>query len=161
MPPEALQRRRFSEKSDVWAFGVTCMGTGLVTSAQVAVWELLSLGATTGWYRVSDGIAGMVPYFELTEDKDVIAFVCGGGRLSRGQCALGCSDGMWSMLERCWAKLPKDRPSFAELGVLVGLAAPAEVIIIMIIIIIIIIIIITIIIIIIIRIRIRIMMMRF
>ena len=32
MPPEALKKRRFSEKSDVWAFGVTA-------------WELLRTGS--------------------------------------------------------------------------------------------------------------------
>ena len=33
MPPEALRRRRFSEKSDVWAFAVT--GWELLTGGDV------------------------------------------------------------------------------------------------------------------------------
>jgi serine/threonine protein kinase len=54
LAPESLQRGRYSEKSDVWAFGVL-------------VWEL-----------VTDG---QIPYFEISDDDAVIAHVCGGGRL--------------------------------------------------------------------------------
>eukprot|EP00656_Telonema_subtile_P040825 TRINITY_DN4590_c0_g1_i1.p1 TRINITY_DN4590_c0_g1~~TRINITY_DN4590_c0_g1_i1.p1 ORF type:complete len:769 (+),score=134.77 TRINITY_DN4590_c0_g1_i1:130-2436(+) len=97
MPPEALQRRRFSEKSDVWAFGV-------------AVWELLTLG--------------MLPYFEHTSNQAVIAYVGAGGRLSRTHCALACPDHLWALAERCWEELAANRPSFAELSVLTGQSTP-------------------------------------
>jgi serine/threonine protein kinase len=89
LPPESLMKRRFSEKSDVWAFGVTA-------------WELLT--------------DGTIPYFELA-DADVTAHVCGGGRLARPP---GCPDGLWKMIQGCWAKSPQDRPTFAQLAVELG-----------------------------------------
>jgi serine/threonine protein kinase len=88
MPPEALQRGRFSEKSDVWAFGVTA-------------WEMLS--------------KGLIPYFELTEDRVVIEHVCAGGRLPRGQLPADCPDSLWRIVEGCWAVRAADRPTFAQL----------------------------------------------
>ena len=88
MPPEALQRGRFSEKSDVWAFGVTA-------------WEMLS--------------GGLIPYFELTEDRFVVAHVCSGGRPPRGQLPGGCPDPLWRLVEGCWADRASDRPTFAQL----------------------------------------------
>ena len=59
MAPEALEKRRYSEKSDVWAFAVLA-------------WELL--------------VSCKVPYFELTSDKQVITEVVGGGRLAMPRC---------------------------------------------------------------------------
>ena len=56
VPPEALQRRQFSTKSDVWAFGV-------------AAFEIYS--------------DGELPYFRLPGDADVVAHVVDGGRLER------------------------------------------------------------------------------
>ena len=61
MPPEALKKRRFSEKSDVWAFGVTA-------------WELLT--------------DGEVPFAFISSNEAVAERVCGGERLPRPD---GCS----------------------------------------------------------------------
>ena len=66
---------------------------------------------------------GMIPYFELTADDSVLSYVCSGGRLLQRECALSCPDPLWALLERCWADGARDRPSFAELGVLLGLVA--------------------------------------
>ena len=52
LAPESLQRHRYSEHSDVWAFGVTC-------------WELLT--------------NGLIPYYEIIRDEAVLAHVVGGG----------------------------------------------------------------------------------
>ena len=56
MSPEALKKRKFGEKSDVWAFGVL-------------LWEMFTLGA--------------VPYFLETNDKAMITAVLDGERLER------------------------------------------------------------------------------
>ena len=93
MPPEALQRGRFSEKSDVWALGVT-------------FWEMLTFG--------------MIPFFLQARDGDVIAHVCGGGRLRREDLTAECPEALWELIASCWAAQPKDRPTFAELAVALG-----------------------------------------
>jgi serine/threonine protein kinase len=52
MPPEALQKGRFSEKSDVWSFGVLLLTMGIIL------------------------------FFTLTSDEKVVEHVCGVGKLS-------------------------------------------------------------------------------
>jgi len=93
MPPEALQKGRFSEKSDVWAAGVT-------------FWEIMTLGN--------------IPFFDRATDSEVIAHVCGGGKLPRGQLASECPDGLWDLVSRCWSRSPNARPSFSELALALG-----------------------------------------
>ena len=86
MPPEALTRRRFSDKSDVWAFGVT-------------LWEVFMLGVT--------------PFFLMPNDGDVIEAVTGGQRLLK---PANCPTAVFEKLMRpCWQALPKDRPAFSSL----------------------------------------------
>ena len=72
----------------MWAFGV--LG-----------WEVLTLG--------------YIPYFEITDNQKLIAFVTGGGRLSRAQVSCECPDALWSLLQRCWSKKATDRPTFSSL----------------------------------------------
>ncbi|EKX33115.1 hypothetical protein GUITHDRAFT_45697, partial [Guillardia theta CCMP2712] len=84
MPPESMKKGRCSEKSDVWAFGVTC-------------WEILTLGKT--------------PYSNMTDDT-VIRYVCGGGRLPREDIEGGCPDEVWALIESCWSTSEEDRPTF-------------------------------------------------
>ena len=93
MPPEALQKGRFSEASDVWATAVT-------------FWEALTLG--------------IIPFFDK-QDGDVIGFVCGGGRLARDAIILcECPDALWALITRCWETSPKNRPRFSELVLALG-----------------------------------------
>ena len=56
MSPEALSKRRFSQASDVWAFGMM-------------VWEMLT--------------DGDMPFAFIAEDAIVAERVCGGERLPR------------------------------------------------------------------------------
>ena len=90
LAPEAIERGRFSEKTDVWAFGVT-------------MWEILTYGK--------------IPYFEIPRDEDVITHVLGVERLQRPG---GCPRLLWSIVERCWAASPKARPTFAQLSAMLG-----------------------------------------
>ena len=94
MPPEALRRRRFSEKSDVWAWGVTA-------------WELL--------------MGGDIPYSHLSTNEQVHLAVTGGERLPR---PAECPDRLWAVIERSWAAAPGDRPDFAAIRAELAGAGP-------------------------------------
>ena len=83
LAPEALERGRYSEHSDVWSFGVLA-------------WELLT--------------DGRQPYFQLTNDSDVVLHVTGGGRLPRPMPEQCPSDELWSTIESCWMTERKARP---------------------------------------------------
>ena len=85
MSPEAIQRRRFSEKSDVWAFGVL-------------LWELWSYA--------------MIPYGVIGDDAEVARRVVAGERLEQPD---NCLPAAYATMQRCWAALPRDRPTFSEL----------------------------------------------
>jgi ubiquitin len=86
MPPEALKKRRFTEKSDVWAFGVTA-------------WELLT--------------DGEVPFAFIASNEAIAEKVCSGERLTRpGECP----DALWALMLRMWAERPADRPTFVEVA---------------------------------------------
>ena len=90
MAPEALQRGRYSEKSDVWSFAVT-------------VRELLTLGE--------------IPYCAMTSDDTVTAFVIGGGVLEAPTCSAIL---IWDAVRGCFSKAPSERPTFALLSVTLG-----------------------------------------
>ena len=85
MPPEALERRRWSEKSDVWAFGVL-------------MWELWS--------------AALIPFAFEGNDKDVARQVCEGERLPK---PTRCPESVYAVMQKCWARSPQGRPSFRDL----------------------------------------------
>ena len=90
MSPEALSRRRFSQASDVWAFGVTA-------------WEILTNGD--------------MPFAFIADDTIVAERVCGGVRLPRpAGGAILCPEALWGILLSCWEAEPRDRPSFADLA---------------------------------------------
>jgi serine/threonine protein kinase len=97
LAPEALRRGRYSEKSDVWAFGVT-------------VWELLS--------------GGDIPFFDITDDDQVVRHVVGGGVLPPPESPAALP--LWAAVRPCFAQQPKDRPTFAQLAVTLGSGIGAE-----------------------------------
>jgi hypothetical protein len=86
---------RYSEKSDVWAFGVTS-------------WEIFTEGS--------------IPYFDMSQDDRVIAHVCGGGRLKREELTVACHENVWSIISSCWADTAADRPPFSRLVLLLAKA---------------------------------------
>jgi serine/threonine protein kinase len=94
MPPEALMQSRFSEKSDVWAFGVL-------------LYEMWSYC--------------MIPYFHITDDSRLTTLVCAGERLPKPD---GCPDTVYDVMKRCWEASPQGRPTFTELRRLLAAAAP-------------------------------------
>jgi len=86
LAPEALERHHYSEKSDVWAFGVT-------------LWEV--------WTNAK------VPYWERDADGDVTNFVVNeGGRLQR---PAECSEAAWAVMQACWETNAGNRPTFEAL----------------------------------------------
>ena len=86
MPPEALERRIFSEKSDVWAFGVT-------------LWEIFT--------------RCQLPYMLMPNDRDVITAVLAGERLPK---PASCSQAIYdSVVQHCWQASPDQRATFAKL----------------------------------------------
>ena len=86
LAPESHQRRRFNEKTDVWAFGVTCF-------------EIYSAGA--------------LPYWEVVDDTTLIRGVCDGSlRLARPEA---CAEEQWKVIVSCMALDPRARPQFTQL----------------------------------------------
>ena len=98
MSPEAIERRRFSEKSDVWAFGVL-------------LWEIATLC--------------MFPYDSLGvhvgSDNDVKSGICNGSlRLPRPP---GCPEPVFRIMLACWEASAQSRPNFRELRFIIQEAA--------------------------------------
>jgi hypothetical protein len=88
MSPEAIEKHRWSEKSDVWAFGVT-------------VWEMFT--------------HSRIPYTFISSDTEVAQKVVAGSRLERPMQPTECPEGVFSIMQRCWAARVNDRPTFAQL----------------------------------------------
>ncbi|EKX52308.1 hypothetical protein GUITHDRAFT_62247, partial [Guillardia theta CCMP2712] len=88
LPPETLMKRRFTTKSDVWAFAVTA-------------WEIIS--------------GGMLPYWELADEAEVKRKVSQGYRLARPQELDNHWEQLWKTLRDCWDTNPKARPSFQDI----------------------------------------------
>jgi len=85
--PEIFTRGKWTEKSDVWSFGVT-------------LWELYSQGD--------------IPYGLAMEKADVEESVCSGGHPIR-LSAEACPEYMWEVMMSCWAMEEDDRPTFGQL----------------------------------------------
>jgi len=85
MAPESLKRSEFSEKSDVWAFGIL-------------LWEIYTLGDE--------------PYPGLSWD---VNFPTKLERGLRPGVPTYSPDGMYSTMLRCWSTIPERRPTFSEL----------------------------------------------
>jgi hypothetical protein len=85
MAPESITRRVYSKKSDVWSFGVL-------------LYEV--------WTR------GMIPYYWIADDKEVVRAVLQGERPSPPD---NCPQLMHAIMQHCWKSSQKDRPSMPEL----------------------------------------------
>ncbi|EKX30784.1 hypothetical protein GUITHDRAFT_58757, partial [Guillardia theta CCMP2712] len=85
MAPESIRRRQYSEKSDVWAFGVT-------------MWEIWTYGE--------------VPYWAITDDELVGPKVVDGERLA---APASCPPQVYAIMQECWKEQKNERPSFSDL----------------------------------------------
>jgi len=85
--PEVLMSTRFSEKSDVWAFGVL-------------LWEI--------WSECQ------LSFFQISNDDDVIQHVCVDKMVLKRPVG-SCGDDVYELMVKCWAYKAKDRPSFDEI----------------------------------------------
>uniref|UniRef100_A0A1X7UA46 Receptor protein-tyrosine kinase n=1 Tax=Amphimedon queenslandica TaxID=400682 RepID=A0A1X7UA46_AMPQE len=86
MALESIHDGLFSEKSDVWSYGVLC-------------WEVFSLGR--------------VPYPGL-DPVGVVELLNTGGRLYTPNNE-ACSKEIYSLMTSCWSESPDDRPVFSDL----------------------------------------------
>ncbi|EKX50363.1 hypothetical protein GUITHDRAFT_67286 [Guillardia theta CCMP2712] len=85
MAPEVMTRREFSEKSDIWSYGVT-------------LWEL--------WTNCS-----VVPYASVTEDEELRRKIILGHLLEKPEC---CNPRFYEIMQACWRPDPSERPSFTQ-----------------------------------------------
>jgi serine/threonine protein kinase len=86
MAPESLSDGHFSEKSDVWSYGVT-------------MWEVFS--------------GGKSPY-PGTDPVTLIQMLEEGDRLPKPY-NVACTKEIHQIMMKCWEAAPDDRPSFKEL----------------------------------------------
>ncbi|XP_055344538.1 vascular endothelial growth factor receptor 3-like [Paramacrobiotus metropolitanus] len=89
MAPESIRQRTFSQKSDVWSFGVL-------------MWELFSLGETP--YGSSALGIGYVTEF--------LARLLQGVHMERSPA---CPSVIYDIMVQCWRPQPDDRPVFSHL----------------------------------------------
>ncbi|KAL2079731.1 hypothetical protein ACEWY4_025475 [Coilia grayii] len=95
--PESLRVGSFSHASDVWMFGVT-------------LWEMFTY-CEEPWL----GLSGRQILFHVEREGD---------RLER---PTDCPQEIFSIMRKCWALGPNDRPSFVELTAMLAEAKPMEV----------------------------------
>ena len=94
MSPEAILWRTWTEKSEVWAFGVV-------------LWELFT--------------HGNLPYSSLYTqcDLEVGKLVVAGHRLSRPLSPAECPLGLFVVMQKCWQEQAQHRPTVAEVKSLI------------------------------------------
>jgi hypothetical protein len=94
MSPEAILWSTWTEKSDVWAFGVV-------------LWELFT--------------HGNLPYSSLYTqcDLEVGKLVVAGHRLSRPMFPSECPLDIFVVMQKCWQEQAQHRPTFTEVKSLI------------------------------------------
>ncbi|OQV11781.1 Vascular endothelial growth factor receptor 1 [Hypsibius exemplaris] len=89
MPPDTILTRQFSEKSDVWSFGVL-------------LWEIFSLGLAP-----FDG-----PDVAKFSAAAFAEWLLQGNQLSR---PINASESIFNIIKSCWELKPSERPTFTEI----------------------------------------------
>ena len=90
LSPEAVLEDEFSNKSDVWAFGVFC-------------WEVMTLGDLPHAGRPDEEVLKGLKAGDISLDP-----------------VPGCPPEMWSIITRCRAENIAHRPSFSEIALAIG-----------------------------------------
>jgi serine/threonine protein kinase len=87
MAPESFYGK-FTVKTDVWAYGVTC-------------WEIFML-------------ARVQPYCDMFDKEIIEKAVCREGPklLKQPNC---CNDATFQLMKQCWNLIPEERPTFTDL----------------------------------------------
>ncbi|KAH9488452.1 Tyrosine-protein kinase Btk29A [Bulinus truncatus] len=128
-PPEVLYHRRFSSKSDVWAYGVivTCISEDLEfresKSGWIKEWSEGVCGGAEGWGSTETGwgqgillweiySCGEMPYSGKS-NPEVLKFVAEEGK--RLDMPRAASAPIYTIMSMCWKTLPSERPTFREL----------------------------------------------
>lgn len=75
--------------------------------------------------RVRSKRSREVPHFTISTDEGVIQHVCGNTTLAR-PTEQPAPDWMWDIVTRCWATSPKNRPTFAALGIELGVGGMGQ-----------------------------------
>ncbi|XP_035530816.1 non-receptor tyrosine-protein kinase TNK1 [Morone saxatilis] len=94
--PESLRVGSFSHSSDVWMYGIT-------------LWEMFTY-CEEPWF----GLSGRQILWRVERE---------GERLEK---PADCPQEMYAVMRKCWACNPADRPSFAQLTIMVAEAKPME-----------------------------------
>uniref|UniRef100_A0A914EST5 Protein kinase domain-containing protein n=1 Tax=Acrobeloides nanus TaxID=290746 RepID=A0A914EST5_9BILA len=92
MPIEGLKMIEFSEKTDVWSFGVL-------------LYEMFSIGLQP--YHVIEASRG----HQFTQEG-LLEYLQEGGRLEQPQL---CPKEVYTLMMSCWKENPQNRPSFQEI----------------------------------------------
>uniref|UniRef100_A0A0R3RJC0 Tyrosine-protein kinase n=1 Tax=Elaeophora elaphi TaxID=1147741 RepID=A0A0R3RJC0_9BILA len=91
LAPETMQNRIYSTKTDVWSYGIMVDGN-------LYVWEVYSEGCE--------------PYPSLSNIQTRAKIIVQNYRMDMPQ---GTPPEVTSLVSKCWAKNPNDRPSFAKI----------------------------------------------
>ena len=109
MAPESIRDGLFTNKSDVWSYGVV-------------LWEMATLAAQPYQVRPDDYqcvtetklvLNGPFCFFlqGLMNDQ-VLRFVRDGGIMEKPE---GCPSQLYDLMHRCWQFDPRHRPTFADI----------------------------------------------
>jgi serine/threonine protein kinase len=118
LAPEALRKGRYSEKSVSEASRTRAPHTPALTVRLAWPQDVWSFGVT-GWELLTNGDT---PYYATLDDDAVVTHVTSGEVLSAPKTP-GVRQ-IWDAVAPCFALLPKDRPTFAQLGVALGAVPP-------------------------------------
>ena len=115
MAPESLGQGKFTNKSDVWAYGIIAweiITLGLSQSYHNIFFTLLTYSVYYMYTYISFLLLGQIPYSDMSF-SEVIDYVVH----CRGQLdvPLTCNPELKDLMIKCWNFIPSDRPSFHEI----------------------------------------------